>query len=174
MKSKQFNSYKTTRLRTKQSKLYHFSEKGLHVKLYGKKLWHACLVWERIETAWRHQRLLASPRLISWILFHWNWPAFCQDLLINYVKLFATFSHCGKLFCKLSIDNETGKCPFPHISDNFGRRTGFLSNMHKSTRLKRKTGLILAEPPLWTSPKLIFFAAPIEKRAGSNLCKHLL
>ena len=58
MKSKQFNSYKTTRLRTKQSKLYHFSEKGLHVKLFGKKLWHACLVWERMETAWRHLRLL--------------------------------------------------------------------------------------------------------------------
>ena len=108
---------------TKQSKQYHFYEK-------------VCMSSSSTHVVVREGRdclaPAASPGVASSdIIRLYCWPLFARTTtLINYVQLCATFCNIfsrGKLFCKLSMDDETGvalKCPrfriFPRY--NFGRR----------------------------------------------------
>ena len=126
---------------------------------------------EKWETAWRQQRLLASPRLIesdSAATDH-LFAQPCSSIMSNSLGLFATCS-CGKTFLQ-TVHGDMRQALLWNVPGfAYFRKTtwpsGFLTHVHKSTWVKRKTGLILAEP--WAQN---FFRCQLE--IWSNLCKHL-
>ena len=130
--------------------------KCLHVKAAGKQ--DSC---ER-ETGWRQERLLASPRLIkSNSADH----LFAQTTtLINYVQLSRSFCNilqraCRKTFLQ-TVHGRWDKMSLSHSSVQLW--SGLLTHVHKSICVKRKTGLILAEPHRCGHEKLIFFGCQLE------------
>ena len=95
---------------------------------------------------------------------------FATTTLINYVQLSGTF--CNILPRKTFLQTVHGRwdrrcskmSQVSHFSLIQVCPSGFLTHVHKSTSVKRKTGLILAEPSVWTCGKLIFFGCLLQIR----------
>ena len=152
---------------TKQSKQYHFYEK-------------VCMSSSSTHVVVREGRdclaPAASPGVASSdIIQLYCWPPFCPNhhhhhahqlcpTLCDFLQHFLP----GKTFLQTVHGRWDRRCSemsqVSHISANIQLwSSGFLTHVHKSTGMKRKTGLILDEPwVVWTCPKLIFFGCQLE------------
>ena len=126
---------------------------ALHKTLPAVGVLWKCLHVEAAELMWFYKRDCLAPRASLGVASSdICWPPFCPlhthqlcpTLQLTFCNILP-LARRTKLFCKLSMDDETGvslKCPLSHISKQLW--SGYLTHVHKSTCVKRKTGLIVA------------------------------